>query len=325
MENREDTYSDRFTSDIPTSTSGKSSKKSGIIKIISSRGLGCSTTSIQDVHYHSRERALNPSDNERTIESDASMKFYQRETRSPHLESRYNDKELKTALSVIKEVMKMDAAEPFNTPVDPVALGIPDYFDVIDTPMDFGTICNTLEHGRKYLNSEDVLKDVEFIWDNCYKYNNKGDYIIDLMKRVKKNFLKHWIGAGLFSDNSSGGNATLHAQNSVQEKPYSKGKLPKYKRKGMKQHKSGCLCAVCIMKRRRKEREGKLPGNQIDTTNMDMHHELKGEVFSPQSYSYFIVRTSIMSVSLCNYTLFENSNNYQLFNHNMTYFQFWNG
>lgn len=93
----------------------------------------------------------------------------------------------------------------------------------------------------------------------------------------------------------------------------------------MKQHKSGCLCAVCIMKRRRKEREGKLPGNQIDTTNMDMHHELKGEVFSPQSYSYFIVRTSIMSVSLCNYTLFENSNNYQLFNHNMTYFQFWNG
>lgn len=26
---------------------------------------------------------------------------------------------------VIKKVMKMDAAEPFNAPVDPVALGIP--------------------------------------------------------------------------------------------------------------------------------------------------------------------------------------------------------
>jgi len=26
---------------------------------------------------------------------------------------------------VIKKVMKMDAAEPFNVPVDPVALGIP--------------------------------------------------------------------------------------------------------------------------------------------------------------------------------------------------------
>lgn len=100
MENREDAYSDRLTSDIPTPNSGKSSKKSGSIKIISSRGLGCSTTSIQDVHYHSHERVLNPSDNERTIESDASMKFYQRETRSPLLESRYNDKELKTSLSV---------------------------------------------------------------------------------------------------------------------------------------------------------------------------------------------------------------------------------
>lgn len=28
-------------------------------------------------------------------------------------------------VQVIKKVMKMDAAVPFNTPVDPVALGIP--------------------------------------------------------------------------------------------------------------------------------------------------------------------------------------------------------
>lgn len=31
-----------------------------------------------------------------------------------------------------------------------------DYFDVIDTPMDFGTICSNLEKGVKYTNSEDV-------------------------------------------------------------------------------------------------------------------------------------------------------------------------
>lgn len=75
-----------------------------------------------------------------------------------------------------------------------------DYFDVIDTPMDFGTICNNIQSGSKYKNAEDVFKDVQYIWDNCYKYNNKGDYIVDLMKRVKKNFTKYWQAAGLYND-----------------------------------------------------------------------------------------------------------------------------
>lgn len=66
--------------------------------------------------------------------------------------------------------------------------------------MDFGTICSNLESGVKYMNSEDVYKDVQYIWDNCYKYNNKGDYVMELMKRVKKNFAKYWTAAGLYSD-----------------------------------------------------------------------------------------------------------------------------
>ena len=80
-----------------------------------------------------------------------------------------------------------------------------DYFEVIETPMDFGTICEDLQNGRKYLNSKDVFKDVQFIWENCYKYNNKGDYIIDLMKRVKRNFMKYWTAAGLSTDLSGNG------------------------------------------------------------------------------------------------------------------------
>lgn len=132
----------------------------------------------------------------------------------------------------------MDASEPFNVPVNPVALGIPvsltsfyiefelynyiygfilifiltgqDYFDVIKTPMDFGTICSNLESGIKYMNSEDVYKDVQFIWENCYKYNNKGDYILELMKRVKKNFSKYWFAAGLYSDPQQGNNLSIH-------------------------------------------------------------------------------------------------------------------
>lgn len=54
------------------------------------------------------------------------------------------------------------------------------------------------------MNSEDVFKDVQYIWGNCYKYNNKGDYILDLMRRVKKNFMKYWTAAGLYTEQGKG-------------------------------------------------------------------------------------------------------------------------
>ncbi|CAK9165412.1 unnamed protein product [Ilex paraguariensis] len=124
----------------------------------------------------------------------------QTESKIPHQDPRYKKQELNTALLVITKIMQMDAAEVFNVPVDPIALGIPDYFDVIDTPMDFGTICNNLEKGHKYMNSEDVFKDVQYIWENCCKYNKKGDCILEVMKLMKKNFMKYWTAAGLYKE-----------------------------------------------------------------------------------------------------------------------------
>ncbi|KAG4215536.1 hypothetical protein ERO13_A01G183600v2 [Gossypium hirsutum] len=63
--------------------------------------------------------------------------------------------------------------------------------------MDFGTICSNLENSAKYMNTKDVFNDVQYIWENCYKCNQKGEYIVYLMKRVKKKFMKYWIAAGL--------------------------------------------------------------------------------------------------------------------------------
>ncbi|KAI3805155.1 hypothetical protein L1987_27265 [Smallanthus sonchifolius] len=117
-----------------------------------------------------------------------------------HQNSEHKRQELDAALAVIKKTMEMDAAEPFNIPVDPVALGIPDYFDIIKTPMDFGTIRNNLENGLKYMNPADVYKDVQYIWYNCLIYNKEGDYILKLMKRVKTFFMKHWKAASLHTE-----------------------------------------------------------------------------------------------------------------------------
>ncbi|KAL4580748.1 hypothetical protein LXL04_016950 [Taraxacum kok-saghyz] len=122
--------------------------------------------------------------------------------RKHHQNQEYKQEELNAALTVIKKTMKLDASDPFNRPVDPVELGIPDYFDVIKTPMDFGTICNNIENGLKYMNSADVFKDVEYIWCNCVKYNKKGDVILDLMKRVKTYFMRNWKAAGLQTEQS---------------------------------------------------------------------------------------------------------------------------
>lgn len=74
-----------------------------------------------------------------------------------------------------------------------------DYFDVVDTPMDFGTICSHLQNGTKYMNAEDVFKDVQYIWKNCCNYYNEGNFVLNLMKRVEEKFMKYWTAAGLCS------------------------------------------------------------------------------------------------------------------------------
>ncbi|GLT77316.1 hypothetical protein SLA2020_489140 [Shorea laevis] len=203
-----------------------------------------------------------------------------KEQKVTHQDSRYNKQELDSALAVIKKVMKMEAAAPFNEPVDPEALGIPDYFDIIDTPMDFGTICSNIEKGGKYMNSEDVFKDVQYIWDNCCKYNNKGDAIMDLMKRVKKNFMKYWSAASLYSEQSRGTNGAenIEVEDGAQGKAQTKASQSKIKnKKHGRRHKSDCLCAVCVLKRRKREREA----NARLAKGQSGVQELKQEESSP--------------------------------------------
>eukprot|EP00268_Persea_americana_P052847 TRINITY_DN5941_c0_g1_i6.p1 TRINITY_DN5941_c0_g1~~TRINITY_DN5941_c0_g1_i6.p1 ORF type:complete len:701 (-),score=176.21 TRINITY_DN5941_c0_g1_i6:226-2328(-) len=288
------------------SVSEKFSRKAGTIKIKSSKGLGSSSAINVDKHINRpnspvqilADRNIALLDREKVADSSTSKELHRGKSWLPDQDRQYNENELSTALEVIKKIMKMDAAKSFNAPVNPVALGIPDYFDIIETPMDFGTICSDLEHGGKYMNSEEVFKDVQFIWENCYRYNNKGDYILNQMNRVKKNFVKYWMAAGLHCDlskrnsdvsldqdsgilegspqedehgpnralqeasGSINGFESIQAEDvapSKREKVYREGYSKKHKsrrRHGIDLHKSDCLCAVCVVRRRKREREG---------------------------------------------------------------------
>lgn len=254
---------------VPESNVGVSAtqgKKAGSIKIKSSKGFTSSLSPCNNAGVAQAERT------------------HQKEPESLSRDSVYNKQELHASLEVVKKIMKMDAAEPFNVPVNPVALGIPDYFDVIKTPMDFGTICSNLESGLKYMNSEDVYKDVQYIWENCYKYNNKGDYILELMKRVKKNFSKYWTAAGLYNEQQQGHSGDLKDGNISSHGKTSKGGHLKHKsrkRHGVKRHKDDCLCAICIMMRRRQEREQIMhPADDQTETSDGLVQEVKTEVTS---------------------------------------------
>lgn len=48
--------------------------------------------------------------------------------------------DFQAALKLVKSLRQQKNAWPFNEPVDPVALSIPDYFQVITHPMDLGTV-----------------------------------------------------------------------------------------------------------------------------------------------------------------------------------------
>ena len=48
---------------------------------------------------------------------------------------------------ILKEVMGHQFGWVFNNPVDPVELGLPDYFEVIKKPMDLGTVKKNVDQG----------------------------------------------------------------------------------------------------------------------------------------------------------------------------------
>lgn len=75
----------------------------------------------------------------------------------------------------------------FNSPVDPVELGLPDYFEVIKRPMDLGTIRKRLENNC-YHNLEDFEGHVHVTFDNAMLYNPEGSVVYNMAKEMKEKF-----------------------------------------------------------------------------------------------------------------------------------------
>ncbi|KAH8552281.1 hypothetical protein BGW37DRAFT_304462 [Umbelopsis sp. PMI_123] len=77
---------------------------------------------------------------------------------------------------ILQKLIDNPAALPFLQPVDPVALGIPMYFDIIKVPMDLGTIRNKLSD-QTYQTVDQFEQDVRQIFWNCFRFNMAGSWV----------------------------------------------------------------------------------------------------------------------------------------------------
>uniref|UniRef100_H2YKN3 Bromo domain-containing protein n=1 Tax=Ciona savignyi TaxID=51511 RepID=H2YKN3_CIOSA len=90
---------------------------------------------------------------------------------------------------VMTQLWKHHFAWPFHLPVDPVKLGLPDYFDIIKHPMDMTLIKKKLETNQ-YYSAKECLQDFNLMFSNCYIYNKPTDDVVLMAQTLEKNFLQ---------------------------------------------------------------------------------------------------------------------------------------
>jgi hypothetical protein len=107
----------------------------------------------------------------------------------------------KFALSTIRTLKKMKDATPFRFPVDPEALKIPHYLQIIKHPMDFSTIERKLlastpakpdpnPANPRYSSADEFVADVRLIFSNCVTFNGPEHVVTQQGKRVEAVFDK---------------------------------------------------------------------------------------------------------------------------------------
>lgn len=69
----------------------------------------------------------------------------------------------------------------FHFPVDPIALNIPHYFDIIpkENCRDLASIKNKLDKGL-YQSAEQVNQDVILMFANAHEFNGRGSHVSDI-------------------------------------------------------------------------------------------------------------------------------------------------
>ncbi|KAJ8530645.1 hypothetical protein K7X08_023526 [Anisodus acutangulus] len=97
--------------------------------------------------------------------------------------------------TILRQITQHKWAEPFMEPVDVKGLGLHDYFEVIEKPMDFGTIKSKMEakDGSGYKHVREICADVRLIFKNAMKYNEERDDVHIMAKTLLGRFEEKWL------------------------------------------------------------------------------------------------------------------------------------
>jgi hypothetical protein len=89
----------------------------------------------------------------------------------------------KKCAEIVKNLLQHRIASIFADPVDPELDQCPDYFDVIERPMDLGTVLSKIERNR-YETFRDFCADVDLVWQNATDYNGEESLIAMLAAQL---------------------------------------------------------------------------------------------------------------------------------------------
>lgn len=106
---------------------------------------------------------------------------------------KFPNKILKSCASLVDRLIKHKHGWVFDKPVDPVALGLHDYFVIIKNPMDLGTVKSRL-NSNWYKSPKEFAEDVRLTFQNAMLYNAKGQDVHIMAEELLKIFEEKWSG-----------------------------------------------------------------------------------------------------------------------------------
>ena len=75
----------------------------------------------------------------------------------------------------------------FLYPVDPIQLDLEDYNDIIDMPMDLGTVLTNIPN---YTTFDDFWNEISLVWQNATQYNPKNHGIYNAAEKLEETIKK---------------------------------------------------------------------------------------------------------------------------------------
>jgi hypothetical protein len=103
---------------------------------------------------------------------------------------------------LLRTFMRMEECAPFLERVDWEVLELWDYPDIVEVPMDLGTVKQKMgdSTGDVYKTVDEAADDVRQVWKNCLLYNAEGSDFYRLAQRLSAKFEDQFAEA--YRDNS---------------------------------------------------------------------------------------------------------------------------